>query len=255
MRGRRARRSWPLIMLGTLAVVFIDASPARAQDACSLLNTCSDGVGLGGSVDTGPIDETVDRVIDVADGTVGQGDDPDPIDDAIDAVGDATGVDTTIVKDAKKKVDSTVDRILDEVPGTGGGTQPTGGGEGSPGGSEPPGSRAGRGGRPEGGAGLRPIGGTPAAPGASAKVGFEPEPSAGRVDLVSAPGSGPEHPSRRTQLAGGSPRVIPKVIRQLAFPLILGLAVAMFLGVQSRIDSTESKLVHAPRETHYLSFQ
>lgn len=252
MRGRWARRSWPLIMLGTLAVVFVEASPARAQDACSLLHTCSDGLGGAGSADAGPLDQTVDQVVDVARDAVDQG---DPIDDAIDAVGNATGVDTTIVKDAKSRIDSTVDGVLDEVSGTGGGTQPAGGGLGEPDGSGRAGSRGARGGRTGGTGGLRPTDGTEAGRFGSGKVGLEPEPSAARVDLTSTAGLGPEQPSRRTPVAGSRPRVIPKVIRQLAFPLILGLAVAMFLGVQSRIDSSESKLVQAPRDTHYLSFQ
>jgi hypothetical protein len=29
----------------------------------------------------------------------------------------------------------------------------------------------------------------------------------------------------------------------------------MFLGVQSRIDGTDRKLLQAPQDTHYLSFQ
>jgi hypothetical protein len=65
----------------------------------------------------------------------------------------------------------------------------------------------------------------------------------------------PEQPSRRTPLASGRVAAIPTIVRRLAFPLTLGLAVFMFLVVQNRIDKTETKLARAPQDTHYLSFQ
>jgi hypothetical protein len=231
MSGRRARRSWPLIMLGTLTVVLIQASPARAQDPCSLLHTCSDGAADG----------IVDQV-------------GDPIDEAIDAVGDATGVDTTIVKEAKKQVDDTVDRIVAEVPGTGGGTQPGSGGEPEPGGNGTPGSRTSSGTEPGGPIGLRSTPRTQAPQGASGRLAAEPEPGVALVGTT-PPSVMPQRPDRRTVLAGDPALALPEVIRQLAFPLFLGLAVFMFLLIQSRMDNTDSKLVQAPQDTHYLTFQ
>jgi hypothetical protein len=233
MRGRRARISWPLIMIGTLTGLLIHPTPAHAQAPCSLLHACSDG--------SGGLDDVVDQL-------------DDPVDEAIDAVGDATGVDTTPVKDVKKKVDDTVDRILEEAPGTGGGTQPGDGGEAEPGGNETPGSHTPSGTRPGRSTGLRPTARIQAAPEASGKVGAEPEP--GVASASTTPTSVmPERPSRRTPLAAGPARAVPEVIRQLAFPLILALAVFMFLVVQSRMDNTDNKLVQAPQDTHYLSFQ
>jgi hypothetical protein len=232
MRWRRARTSWPLIMIGTLAAVLIHPSPAHAQDPCSLLYTCSDG--------SGAVDGTLDQL-------------DDPIDEAIDAVGDATGVDTTPVKDVKKKVDTTVDRILDEASGIGGGTEPEGGGVDEPGRNGTSGSRPAHDGQPNGPARLGSAGVPHAAPGASRKVALEPEPIA--FGAFSPMGALLERHGQRTPLADGWAGAIPKIIRQLAFPLTLGLAVFMFLLIQSRIDNTDSKLVRAPQDTHYLTFQ
>jgi hypothetical protein len=235
MRGRRARSSWPLIMIGTLAGVLLHPSPAHAQDPCSLLHSCSDGLGA--------VDDIVDQL-------------DDPIDEAIDAVGDVTGVDTTPVEDVKKKVDATVDRILAEAPdGVGAGTEPGSGGEERPPGNDAtPGSRTPSGTQPARLTRSRSSGRTPAPPRPSGKVGIEPELGATAVDFTPTRVL-PEQPSGRTPLADGRVGAIPTIVRRLAFPLTLGLAVFMFLVVQSRIDKTETKLAQAPQDTHYLSFQ
>jgi hypothetical protein len=233
MRGRRARTSWPLIMIGTLAGFLIHPAPAHAQAPCSLLHTCTDG--------SGGLDDIVDQL-------------NDPIDEIIDVVGDATGVDTTPVKDVKKKVDDAVDRILDEAPGVGGGTEPGGSGGQGPGNDGTPGSRTPPGTQPDDLTRPRSTGRTQVPERPSAKVGVEPELGATAVDPAPARVL-PEQPSRRTPLADGRVGAIPTIVRRLAFPLTLGLAVFMFLLVQSRIDKTETKLAQAPQDTHYLSFQ
>jgi hypothetical protein len=241
MRGRRARTSWPLIMIGTLAGVLIHSAPAHAQAPCSLLHTCSDGSGGLG-------DELGDGLGDIVDQL------DDPIDEAIDAVGDETGLDTTPVKDVKKKVDDTVDRILDEPPVVGGGTEPGSGGAEGPGNDGTPGSRTPSGTQPDAPTRSRSTGGTQAPARPSGKVGVQPELGATAVDLTPTSVL-PERPNRRTPLADRPAPAIPTIVRRLAFPLTLGLAVFMFLLVQSRMDKTETKLAQAPQDTHYLSFQ
>ena len=72
---------------------------------------------------------------------------------------------------------------------------------------------------------------------------------------MSQAGNRSEDATRPARVAGPRAGSVSRVVRDLAFPFILGLAVAMFLGVQSRIDGTDTKLLEAPQDTHYLSFQ
>jgi hypothetical protein len=233
MRGQRVGRSWPLVVVGTIAAIVVQAPLAHAQD---------------------PLDEVVDQAGDAVSGVADELGDPDPVDEAIDAVGDATGVDTTPLKQVKEKVDTTVGRVLDEAPDTGGRVQP-GAGVDPPTPAGSPASRPGAENRSGSDARSRPAAGVPARRSALRKAGSEPELNRAAGDVVSQAGGGSEDPSRPARVAGPRAGSVPRVIRDLAFPFILGLAVAMFLGVQSRIDGTESKLLQAPQDTHYLSFQ
>jgi hypothetical protein len=233
MRGQRAGRSWPLVVVGTLAAIAVQAPAAHAQD---------------------PLDEVVDQTGDVVSGVVDELGDPDPVDEAIDAVGDATGVDTTPLKQVKEKVDTTVDSVLDDAPDTGG-QVPPGTGVGLP---DPAGSPSSRPGANTGSgrdARSRPADGLSARRSPLDKAGLDPEISGAAGNVASQAGGGSDDPSRPARVAGPRTGSVPRVIRNLAFPFILGLAVAMFLGVQSRIDGSESKLLQAPQATHYLSFQ
>jgi hypothetical protein len=176
--------------------------------------------------------------------------DPDPVDEVIDTVGDATGIDTTPLEQVKEKVDTTVDRVLDEAPDTGGGIQP-GAGVSDPGGTGSPGSHWGA--EPQGGgpAESRSTAGVPVRRSVLRKPGLEP-------DFTGAPDNDTSEaavPSERRSIAGPRAPSVSTIFRNLAFPFILGLAVAMFLGVQSRIDGTDTKLLQAPQDTPYLSFQ
>jgi hypothetical protein len=233
MRGQRAGRSWPLVVVGTVAAIVVQAPAAHAQD---------------------PLDEVVDQTGDVVSGVADELGDPDPVDEAIDAVGDATGVDTTPLEQVKEKVDTTVDRVLDETPDTEGRVPPgTGVGPPDPAGS--PSSRP----RADTGSGRdarsRLAAGVQARRSPLDKAGLDPEFSGAASDVLSQAAGEPRDPSRPARVAGPRTGSVPRVIRNLAFPFILGLAVAMFLGVQSRIDGAESKLLQAPQDTHYLSFQ
>src|ERR671918_1986693 len=125
MRGQRAGRSW-LIVVGAVAIVVGSAPLAHAQS---------------------PLDEVVDQAGDAVTGVADGLGDPDPVDKAIDAVGDATGIDTTPIEQVKDKVDSTVDRVVGQAPDPGVGTEP-GGGVGDPGDNRS-GSRPGAGGQSE----------------------------------------------------------------------------------------------------------
>jgi hypothetical protein len=233
LRGQRARRSWLLVLVGAIAAIVVLAPVAHAQ---------------------GPLDEVGDQAGDTVSGVVDGLGDPDPVDEVIDTVGDATGVDTTPLKEVKEKVDSTVDRVLDEAPDTGGGVQPgTGVVPNGPAGS--PASRPGAENRSENDARSRPAAAAPEQRSALRRAGAEPEVSGAAGDVASQARGGSEDPSRPARVAGPRTGSVPRVIRNLAFPFILGLAVAMFLGVQSRIDGTDTKLLQAPQDTHYLSFQ
>jgi hypothetical protein len=233
MRGQRAGRSWLLVLVGTIAAIVLQAPVAHAQ---------------------GPLDEVVDQAGDAVSGVVDGLGDPDPVDEVIDTVGDVTGVDTTPLEHVKEKVDTTVDRVLDEAPDTGGGVQPgTGVGPSDPA-AEPP-SRPGAENRSGNDARSRRAAAVPARRDALRRPGAEPDAGAATDDVASQAAAGAEDPSRPARVAGPRAASIPRVIRSLAFPFILGLAVAMFLGVQSRIDGTDTKLLQAPQDTHYLSFQ
>jgi hypothetical protein len=233
MRRQRAGRSWPLVVVGALAAIIVQAPLAHAQD---------------------PLDEVVDQagdaVSEVADGLG----DPDPVDEAIDAVGDATGVDTAPLEQVKDKVDTTVDRVLDEAPDTEG-RVPPGTGDGPPDLAGPPAADPGAERRSGSDARKRPASGAPAGLSAMRKGGSEPELSGAASDVPSQGSGEPKDPSGPARVSGPRPASLPRVVRDLAFPFLLGLAVAMFLGVQSRIDGTDRKLLQAPQDTHYLSFQ
>lgn len=233
MRSQGAGRSWPLVLVGIVATIALQAPVAHAQ---------------------GPLDEVPDQAADAVSGVAGGLGDPDPVDKAIDAVEDATGVDTTPLKQVKEKVDTTLDRVLGEAPDTGGRVQPgTGVDPNRPTGS--PSSRPGANNRSGSDARSQPVAGVPTRRSASRRAGSEPEVSGAPSNVVSQAASGSKGRSRPATVA--DPRVgsVPRVIRNLAFPFILGLAVAMFLGVQGRIDGTDTKLLQAPQDTHYLSFR
>jgi hypothetical protein len=220
MRGHRAGRSWPLALVGTVAAIVVLAPVAHAQ---------------------GPLDEVVDQAGDTVSGVVDGLGDPDPVDEVIDTVGDATGIDTTPLEQVKEKVDTTVDRVLDEAPDTGGRVQPgTGVDPNGPAGSP---------------ARSRPAAAAPERRSALRRAGSEPEVSGAAGGVASQAGGASEDSSRPARVAGPRTGSVPRVIRNLAFPFILGLVVAMFLGVQSRIDGTDTKLLQAPQDTPYLSFQ
>ena len=233
MRGQRAGRSGSLVVIGAVAAIVVQAPLAHAQ---------------------GPPDEVVDQAGDAVSGVTDALGDPDPVDKAIDAVEDATGVDTTPLKQVKERVDTTLDRVLDEAPDPGGRAQPgTGVGPNAPGRS--PRSRPGQENRSGSDARPRRLAGVPARGTTLRKAGSEPELANAPSDVVSQAGNRSEDATRPARVAGPRARSVSRVVRDLAFPFILGLAVAMFLGVQSRIDGTDTKLLQAPQDSHYLSFQ
>ena len=233
MRGQSAGRSWPLVVVGAIALVVLQAPLAHAQ---------------------GPLDEVVDQAGDAVSGVLDGLGDPDPVDDVVEVVEDATGVDATPIKQVKEKVDSTVDRVLDEAPDTGGGTQPGAGVDPpDPAGSPP--SRSGAESPSRSDARSRPAAAVPERRRGLRRLGSVPELSGVPSGVLAQTGGGSDDPSRPSRVAGPRAASVPRVIRDLAFPFILGLAVALFLGIQSRIDGTDSKLIQAPQETRYLSFQ
>ena len=232
MRGQRAARSWPLVVGGAVAAIVVQAPLAHAQ---------------------GPLDEVVEQAGDAVSGVTDALGDPDPVDKAIEAVEEATGVDTTPLQQVKEKVDTTLDRVLDEAPGTGGRVEPGTGVPPAPAG--PPGSRPGAENRSGSDSRTRRSARVPARRSASRKAGSEPELTGAASDAVSQAGNRSEDATRPARVAGPRAGSVSRVVRDLAFPFILGLAVAMFLGVQSRIDGTDTKLLQAPQDTHYLSFQ
>jgi hypothetical protein len=232
MRGQRAGRSW-VIVIGTVAIVVGSAPLAHAQ---------------------GPLDEVVDQAGDAVSEVVDGPGKPDPLDKAIDAVGDATGLDTTPLEQVKEKVDTTLDRVWGQAPDTGGG------GRVEPGTSVPPGTAGSPPSpaaehRSRSDARSRPPARVPARRSAARELGSEPDLPGAAAAAAPQADEESEGPSRPTGVARPRAASVPRVVRDLAFPFILGLAVAMFLGIQSRIDGTDSKLIQAPQETHYLSFQ
>jgi hypothetical protein len=232
MRGQRAGRSWLLVVVGIAAAIVVQAPAAQAQ---------------------GPLDEVVDQAGDAVKGVTDALGDPDPVDEVIDAVGDATGIDTAPIEQVKEKVDTTVDRVLDDAPDAGGQVPPgTGVDPPDPTGSPPPGTEARS--RPRGDARTRSPAGAPART-HLLKAGSEPDISGAAGEVLSRSPGGSADRTRPARVAGPRPVSLPGVVRDLAFPFLLGLAVATFLGIQSRIDGTETKLLQAPQDTHYLSFQ
>ncbi len=229
MRGQSAERSWPLVLVATVAVIVVQAPAAHAQD---------------------PLDEVVDQAGDAVSGVTDGLGEPDPVDEAIDTLGDATGVDTKPIKQVKGTVDSTVDRVLDEAPDTGGETQP-GARVSEPGGTGSPGSHWGAKPQAGGPAESRSTARVPVRRSVPRKPGLEPEFTGAPLNATSPAAV----PSERRSIAGPRAPSVSTIIRKLAFPLILGLAVVMFLGIQSRIDGSDTKLLQAPQDTHYLSFQ
>ena len=238
MRGQRAARSWPLVVVGAVAALVVLAPAAHAQGP---LDKVADQA-----------EEVVDQAGDAASGVAKGLGDPAPVDRAINAVRDA-GVDTTHLEQVKDKVDTTLERVRDEAPDPGGRVQPgTGVGPPDSAGSPPsPGAenRSGSDTR------SRPAAAGPERRSALRRAGSEPEASGAAGDVASQAGRGSADRARPARVAGPRTRSVPTVIRDLAFPFILGLAVAMFLGVQSRIDGSDTKLLQAPQDTHYLSFQ
>ena len=231
MRGQRAGRSWPLVVVGALAALVVQAPAAHAQ---------------------GPLEKVADQAAAAVSGVADALGDPDPIDRAIDAVGDA-GVDTTRLEQVKAKVDTTLERVMDEAPDPGGRIPPATG-VGPPDSAGLP-ALAEAENRSESDARSRRAAAVPERRSALRRAGSEPEVSGAAGNTAFQAGGGSEDRARPARVAGPRVGSVPRLVRDLAFPFILGLAVGMFLSVQSRIDGTESKLLQAPQDTHYLSFQ
>lgn len=243
-----------------MAIGLVGASPAQAQLNVPSVDDALDQVG-GDVVDDvsdtpGEVGDTVNDTIDDVTGDAG-----DVVDDAGETVGGAVG------GDAGETVTDTTEGVSDSVTAGGDKAGDTAGGvvgsieegvDGITGGSEGSGGTEGSEGTTSGGPGTRGTAGSPTVVESSGPATAE---GGGVADDSSPIGTASEASKElanttSTGALSGVAGALVDSARRFAFPLLLSLAVAVFLALQNRWDHKDPKLARAlvDRSDDFLSF-
>jgi hypothetical protein len=245
-------------MLLTIAV--LSTPPARAQLNVPSVDDALDQVGGNAS---GDITDTPGEIGDAVNDTVDDvtGDAGDAVEDAGDTVGGTVG------GDAGETVTDTTDGTSDTITGGGDKAGDTAGGvvgsieegvDGVTGGNEGPGDTESPEGSTGGDTGPKGTSGSPTVVESSGPASIED--GTGADDSGSA-GTSPGVTSELSNTADtgavtGVAGALVDSARRFAFPLLLSLAVAVFLALQNRWDHKDPKLARAlvDRSDDFLSF-
>ncbi len=253
------RRLLPVLAM-LMAIGLLSAPPAQAQLNVPSVDDALDQVegGVAGDA-TGAVGEVGDAVDDTIDDVTG--DAGDAVDEAGETVGGTVGGDTGgTVTDTTGGVSDTITSEGDRAGDTAGGAVGSieDGIDGVTGGNEGPGEAGGSEGTTGNGPGSGGSAGSPTVVESSGPASAE---AGGVADDPSSIGTIPDDPKELATTAStgalsGVAGALVDSARRFAFPLLLSLAVGVFLALQNRWDRKDPKLARAfvDRSDDFLSF-